>query len=101
MEDETLKLYEKIEELTVQVTEIKTLLTETVIVNQRHNMERLDRHRRDINKAFFEIEEIKATIENTKGKFITTKNILVGLLGLIATCTTIAVGVTQIILNSR
>lgn len=100
MSDESIRtLFDKVDDLTVQVTEIKTLLINSVIKNQNRNSERLDRHRAEINKAFKEIEQIKNDIENTKGTAITLKNIVVGGIGLVATCTAIAVGITQLIIN--
>ena len=96
--DETLRiLFNKVEELNIQITEVKTILIKTVVVNQEHNTERLNRHRKELNKAFDEIEKIKNTIENTKGTVITVKNIVVGGIGLIATCTSIAIAVNQLI----
>lgn len=84
--DETLRvLFSKFEELSVQVTEIKTILIKTVVVNQEHNTERLDRHRSEINKAFKEIEDIKNEIKNTKEKAITLKNFVIGVITLAAT----------------
>lgn len=95
--DETLRiLFNKVEELNIQITEVKTILIKTVVVNQEHNTERLNRHRREINKAFDEIEELRNTIKNTKGTVITVKNIIIGMIGLIATCTSIVLGLTQL-----
>lgn len=84
--DETLRvLFSKFEELSVQVTEIKTILIKTVVVNQEHNTERLDRHRSEINKAFKEIDEIRNEIKNTKEKAVTLKNFIIGIIALAAT----------------
>lgn len=84
--DETLRiLFNKFEELSNQVIEIKTILIKTVVVNQEHNTERLDRHRNEINKAFKEIEDIKNEIKNTKEKAITLKNFVIGVITLAAT----------------
>lgn len=95
--DETLRiLFNKVEELNIQITEVKTILIKTVVVNQEHNTERLNRHRREINKAFDEIEELRNTIKNTKGTVITVKNIIIGVIGLVATCTSIVLGITQL-----
>lgn len=95
--DETLRiLFNKVEELNIQITEVKTILIKTVVVNQERNTERLNRHRREINKAFDEIEELRNTIKNTKGTVITVKNIIIGGIGLIATCMSIAIGVNQL-----
>lgn len=95
--DETLRiLFNKVEELNIQITEVKTILIKTVVVNQERNTERLNRHRREINKAFDEIEELRNTIKNTKGTVITIKNIIIGVIGLVATCTSIVLGITQL-----
>lgn len=95
--DETLRiLFNKVEELNIQITEVKTILIKTVVVNQERNTERLNRHRKEINKAFDEIEELRNTIKNTKGTAITVKNIIIGMIGLIATCTSIVLGLTQL-----
>lgn len=84
--DETLRiLFNKFEELSNQVIEIKTILIKTVVVNQEHNTERLDRHRNEINKAFKEIADIKNEIKNTKEKAITLKNFVIGVITLAAT----------------
>ena len=121
MADETIRvLFTKVDELTVQITELKTLLINSVIENQNRNMERLyrakdksqtiqftlcscladverlDRHRKAINKIERDIEDIQNTIKNTRGTVITVKNIVIGVIGLIATCTSIAIGVNQL-----
>lgn len=97
MADETIRvLFTKVDELTVQITELKTLLINSVIENQNRNMERLDRHRKAINKIERDIEDIQNTIKNTRGTVITIKNIVIGVIGLIATCTSIAIGVNQL-----
>lgn len=93
MADETIRtLFNKVDDLTVQTTRIETLLVETVIANQKANSERLNRHREDINKAFDEINQLK----HAKEKVISFKNLVVGFIGLVATCTTIAISIVQI-----
>ena len=93
MADETIRvLFNKVDELTVQTTRIETLLVETVIANQKNNAERLDRHSRKIDTAFERIKEL----ENDKKHIISIKNVAIGFIGLVATCTSIVLGIMQI-----
>lgn len=93
MADETIRvLFNKVDELTVQTTRIETLLVETVIANQKNNAERLDRHSRKIDVAFERIKEL----ENDKKHIISIKNVAIGFIGLVATCTSIVLGIMQI-----
>ena len=60
MADDTIRvLFNKIDELTVQVTRLETLLVNSVIVNQKHNAERLDRHSKKLDDAFKRIENLE------------------------------------------
>lgn len=93
MADETIRtLFSKVDDLTIQTTRIETLLVETVIANQKTNNERLDRHSQKIDIAFERIKEL----ENDKKHIISIKNIIIGFIGLVATCTSIVLGITQI-----
>lgn len=93
MADETIRvLFNKVDELTVQTTRIETLLVETVIANQKNNAERLDRHSKKIDTAFERIKEL----ENDKKHIISIKNLVIGFVGLVATCTSIVLGIIQI-----
>lgn len=93
MADETIRvLFNKVDELTVQTTRIETLLVETVIANQKNNAERLDRHSKKIDAAFERIKEL----ENDKKHIISIKNLVIGFIGLVATCTSIVLGLTQL-----
>ena len=93
MADETIRvLFNKVDELTVQTTRIETLLVETVIANQKNNAERLDRHSKKIDVAFERIKEL----ENDKKHIISIKNLAIGFVGLVATCTSIVLGIMQI-----
>ncbi|UVX36155.1 MAG: hypothetical protein [Bacteriophage sp.] len=93
MADETIRvLFNKVDELTVQTTRIETLLVETVIANQKNNAERLDRHSKKIDVAFERIKEL----ENDKKHIISIKNLVIGFIGVVATCTSIVLGLTQL-----
>ena len=93
MADETIRvLFTKVDELTVQMTRVETLLVETVITNQKNNAERLDRKRKKIDVAFERIKEL----ENDKKHIISIKNLVIGFIGVVATCTSIVLGLTQL-----
>lgn len=93
MADETIRvLFTKVDELTVQMTRVETLLVETVIANQKNNTERLDRHSKKIDVAFERIKEL----ENDKKHIISIKNLVIGFIGVVATCTSIVLGLTQL-----
>lgn len=93
MADETIRvLFTKVDELTVQMTRVETLLVETVIANQKNNSERLDRHSKKIDVAFERIKEL----ENDKKHIISIKNLVIGFIGVVATCTSIVLGLTQL-----
>lgn len=73
-EDSIRTLFNKMDEATKEIIQIKTLLTENIIVNQRIIVERLDRHRKEINE-----------LKDTKKELKYFKSAVLGLLGLIAT----------------
>ena len=94
MADETIRvLFTKVDELTVQMTRVETLLVETVIANQKNNAERLDRHSKKIDVAFERIKEL----ENDKKQIVSIKNLVIGFIGLVATSTSIVIGIMQIV----
>lgn len=96
MADENIRtLFNEVGDLKVQLTRVETLLVETVIANQKNNTERLDRHRRDIDEAFRQIEEIKHTIEQTKVRALTVRDMVKAGFGLVATSAGIAATVVQ------
>ena len=93
MADESIrKLFDNFDELKVQVTRIEVLLTETVLVSQEKNIERLDRHRAEIN----ELKDRMRNIEEDKRLVISYKRFLVGAIGLMSLCAGIAASIVQI-----
>lgn len=73
-EDSIRILFNKVDELIKEIIQMKTLLNENIIVNQRLITERLDRHRKEINE-----------LKDTKKELKYFKSAVLGLLGLIAT----------------
>ena len=88
MADESIRtLFNEVGDLKVQLTRV-----ETVIANQKNNTERLDRHSKKIDMAFEKIKEL----ENDKKQIVSIKNLVIGFIGLVATCTSIVLGIMQI-----
>lgn len=96
--DETIRtLFDKMDDLTIKLTQLETLLRESIIVNQTRNSERLDRHRQDIDEAFRQIDEVKQTIEHTKIKAITTRDLIKTGFAIATASAGLAVSLTQLI----
>lgn len=91
-EDSIRVLFNKVDELTKELIQIKTLLTENVVINQKLLVERLDRHRKEINELKDEI----AKIENAKKEIRHFRSLVIGLLGAIATLMAIIAQANQI-----
>lgn len=94
MADESIRtLFNEVGDLKVQLTRVETLLVKTVIANQKNNTERLDRHSKKIDLAFERIKEL----ENDKKQIVSIKNLVIGFIGLVATSTSIVIGIMQIV----
>ena len=91
-EDSIRVLFSKVDELTKELIQIKTLLTENVVINQKLLVERLGRHRKEINELKDEISKI----EHTKNEIRHFKSLVIGLLSVIATLMAIIAYANQI-----
>lgn len=107
MSDDTIqRLFNKLDNLTIQMTKIETLVEEKLLANQEHNVKRLDRHRKDINMLKENIKQLekekadKQDVEDlkaTKQLVISFKNCMIGFVGVVATCVTLVLGIMQIL----
>lgn len=91
-DDSTRKLFDIVDKLTIEVTEIKVMLAKIVMEHQEKTDARLDRHRRDI----IVLERRVQKIEEDKRLVISIKKLIVGSIGLAAVSAGMAASIVNV-----